>query len=63
MLKVMMNEPLPKNRDHFLNYLRLFFGNIYDLKSFKHEFSDMFDGGGLNRIADLLYIERVGITH
>jgi CCR4-NOT transcription complex subunit 7/8 len=62
-LKVMMNESLPMNRDMFFHYMKLFFPNIYDIKSFQHEFQDHFEGGGLNRIADLLDIDRIGITH
>lgn len=63
LLKIMMNETLPSNRTEFNRFLRLFFPNIYDIKSFQNEFSGMFEGGGLNRLADLLDIERVGVTH
>jgi hypothetical protein len=59
----MMNEVLPKQKDTFNSMLRVFFPNIYDIKTFQHEFSDLFEGGGLNRIADLLGIQRIGITH
>ena len=63
-LKLMMNETLPQYRDQFFNYLKLFFPNIYDIKSFFHEFSDHLDNvGGLNRIADILGIERIGMKH
>lgn len=51
-LKVMMNEALPKTREHFKSFLKIFFPNIYDIKSFQHEFSDLFESGGLNRLAD-----------
>lgn len=54
LLKIMMNENLPVSREQFYKYLRIFFPNIYDLKSFQHEFSNHFESGGLNRIADML---------
>ena len=63
LLKIMMNEKLPPSRDHFYKLLRIFFPHIYDLKTFQHEFSIHFEGGGLNRLADLLDIQRVGATH
>lgn len=62
LLKIMMNEYLPPNRDQFRKFLELFFPRIYDLKSFAQEFSPSFEGG-LNRMADNLGIERIGITH
>lgn len=63
LLKIMTNEGLPHLRDNFYQMLKIFFPNIYDLKLFQHEFSVHYEGGGLNRIADLLDIERIGITH
>lgn len=63
LLKIMMNEHLPKSKTDFSKLLRVFFPHVYDIKSFAHEFSDLFEGGGLNRIADILDIERVGMTH
>ena len=58
-----MNELLPKSKDNFYQLLKIFFPNIYDIKTFQHEFSDLIEGGGLNRLADQLNITRVGITH
>ena len=58
-----MNEILPNNRETFYTFLKIFFPNIYDIKTFQNEFSDHFEGGGLNRLADLLDIQRIGITH
>lgn len=56
LLKIMMNDLLPKTREQFYLYLKIFFPNIYDIKTFQHEFSDHFESGGLNRIADMLGI-------
>lgn len=58
-----MNELLPKSKENFYTLLKIFFPNIYDIKTFQHEFSDHFESGGLNRIADLLGIQRIGVTH
>lgn len=57
-----MNEYLPQTRDGFYKYLGIFFPKIYDLKTFMQEISPSLDGG-LNRIADLLGLQRVGVTH
>jgi hypothetical protein len=59
----MMNELLPKSKENFYQLLKIFFPNIYDIKTFQHEFSDVIETGGLNRIADQLGIQRIGITH
>lgn len=59
----MMNELLPNTREAFYLLLKIFFPNIYDIKTFQHEFSEIFEIGGLNRIADMLGIERIGVTH
>ena len=41
----------------------LFFPNVYDIKCFSHLLSPAFDGGGLNKLADILGVERIGTTH
>ena len=58
-----MNELLPNSRDKFFEYIRIFFPNVYDLKTIVPIFHPMLDGSGLTRIADMLGIDRVGITH
>ena len=63
MMKILMNECLPNSRELFDKLLRIFFPNIYDLKTFQHEFALYFEGGGLNRWADVLNIQRIGATH
>ena len=35
MLKILMNEKLPASRDHFEMYLKVFFPNLLDIKSFR----------------------------
>jgi CCR4-NOT transcription complex subunit 7/8 len=62
-LKIMMNDYLPSTREQFFEYIRLFFPNVYDLKTIVPMLHPMLDGLGLNRIADSLGISRVGITH
>ncbi len=62
-LKVMMNEPqLPPNRDTFFNFLSIFFPKVFDIKTFAHEFVPHFEGG-LNRLADILGVTRIGTNH
>jgi CCR4-NOT transcription complex subunit 7/8 len=62
LMKIMMNEYLPQSKDNFLKYLSIFFPHIYDIKSFSHEISANLEGG-LNKIADILGIQRIGVTH
>jgi len=52
----MMNEALSTSRNEFNRNIRLFFPNIFDIKAFQHQLSECFDGGGLNRLADILDI-------
>lgn len=63
LLRILMNEQLPINKDMYLRDLRIYFPYVYDIKSFQHHLSDILEGGGLNRIADMLEIQRVGTTH
>lgn len=63
LLRVLMDEELPRTFSECSQLLKTFFPNIYDIKSFAHEFQDFYEGGGLNRLADLLDIKRVGIMH
>ena len=63
LLKTLMNESLPQSKDHFHRLLRIYFPRIYDIKTFQHELDLQFEGGGLNRLADMLGIKRVGTTH
>ena len=63
-MKVMTNEMIPTNREHFYRLMKIFFPQVYDLKSFQHELSPHIDTYfGLNRLADILGLERVGTTH
>ena len=58
----MMNELLPIKRNEFDKYVSLFFPNVYDIKCFQHILSPAFDGG-LNKLADLLGVDRIGTVH
>lgn len=62
-LKIMMNDFLPQNKEQFFKLLTIFFPNVYDLKSFIASFYPSMENAGLNRIADSLGIDRVGINH
>ena len=62
LLKIMMNENLPPKIDIFNTFMGYFFPNVYDIKSFSVELSSNYEGG-LNRLAETLGIQRVGVTH
>lgn len=56
LLKLMMNDNLPHDRQLFNTFMKAFFPNVYDIKAFQTEFPDILEGGGLNRIAASLDI-------
>lgn len=59
-LKILRNETLPPTLLSFDQILKLFFPVIYDIKSFAPSLQAIYEGGGLNRIADLLELKRNG---
>jgi len=63
MLKVLMNESLPPSLTSFRQHLKIFFPNVYDIKSFAPEFSEVYEGGGLNKLAESLGVKRIGTMH
>lgn len=61
MYRVLANTPLPDSEDGFLDDLRCYFPNLYDIKYMKHEFEEL--RGGLSRLGDILSLDRIGQQH
>lgn len=61
LLKLAINDQLPKTEDKFEELLKLYFPNVYDIKILvmNHHFLK----GGLNKIANELKLERTGEVH
>ncbi|GMH34478.1 hypothetical protein BSKO_02312 [Bryopsis sp. KO-2023] len=63
LLKALTSRPLPETEGEFFELVQLFFPNLYDIKylpvvKFMAELQ-----GGLQRLADSLDVQRVGISH
>ncbi|KAG6486358.1 probable CCR4-associated factor 1 homolog 6 [Zingiber officinale] len=61
LLKILTCRRLPETREEFLQLVRTFFPVVYDIKHLMR-FSNSFHGG-LNKLAEQLEIDRVGICH
>ena len=61
MLRLLLNDNLPNNENDFLDCLKIYFPNIYDIKNLINENEDF--KGGLNKIAKELNVERFGEMH
>ena len=61
LLKSLRGEPLPNTVDEFLEFMKMFFPNAYDIKYLINE-NETYKGG-LNKIAKELNIERHGEVH
>ncbi len=61
MLRLLLNDNLPNNESDFLDCLKIYFPNIYDIKFLINENEDF--KGGLNKIAKELNVERFGEMH
>eukprot|EP00252_Welwitschia_mirabilis_P004153 TRINITY_DN14374_c0_g1_i1.p1 TRINITY_DN14374_c0_g1~~TRINITY_DN14374_c0_g1_i1.p1 ORF type:complete len:374 (-),score=11.76 TRINITY_DN14374_c0_g1_i1:95-1216(-) len=59
-VKILRDEPLPESRTKFLELVRTFFPNFYDVKHLMRH-RNLF--GGLQKLADMLYIPRYGSSH
>ncbi|XP_072970854.1 probable CCR4-associated factor 1 homolog 7 [Typha angustifolia] len=62
LLKVLTCRKLPDTSDGFFELMRVFFPNVYDIKHLTKFCSDALFGG-LSYIAEILGVERVGISH
>lgn len=61
MYRVLANTPIPDSEDGFLDDLKCYFPNLYDIKYMKHEFEEL--RGGLSRLGDMLCLDRIGQQH
>ena len=61
LLKVLTCQPMPDSEEDFFKLLKLYFPCIYDIK-FLMKFCDSLHGG-LNKLAEVLEVERIGPQH
>jgi len=61
LLRLLKNEELAIDEKSFLKELFTFFPNVYDVKHMTNDFSQL--KGGLNKLADILEVERYGPQH
>ena len=61
LLRLVLNDTLPKTEQKFEEVLNLYFPNVYDIKILV--FDNHFLKGGLNKIAHELKLERTGEMH
>ncbi|KAK1434305.1 hypothetical protein QVD17_00042 [Tagetes erecta] len=61
LLKVLTCKNLPDTQTGFFNLINMFFPTIYDIKHLMKFCNSLH--GGLNKLAQLLEVERIGICH
>ena len=61
LLKLLIEDLLPNNSNDFLDLMKIYFPNVYDIKYLINE-NELYKGG-LNKIANELNIERKGEVH
>jgi CCR4-NOT transcription complex subunit 7/8 len=61
LLKIILNEKLPQQRQQFQKYMDIFFPTLLDIKSFVR--LKIYQDGGLGKIADYLGVPREGTMH
>jgi hypothetical protein len=61
MYRNLANTLIPDSEDRFLDDLKIYFPNLYDIKFMKHEFENL--RGGLSRLGDILCLDRIGQQH
>uniref|UniRef100_A0A0D6R249 poly(A)-specific ribonuclease n=1 Tax=Araucaria cunninghamii TaxID=56994 RepID=A0A0D6R249_ARACU len=61
LLKAVTNQLLPVTREGFFELVSLYFPHVYDVK-YMMRFCDSLHGG-LDRLAELLSVQRVGVSH
>lgn len=63
LLKVLTNTELPESESDFFEQLKLWFGNIYDLKYMVKSCPTLNHRAGLNHLASELKVDRIGPAH
>ncbi|KAI4344264.1 hypothetical protein L6164_011511 [Bauhinia variegata] len=61
LVKLLSGKNLPDTQAEFLNLVKVFFPNLYDIKHLMRYCDGLY--GGLNKVADLLGVKRFGISH
>ena len=61
LLRLLTDQDLPEAQDEFFRLIRVYFPTIYDIKHLMKFCNSLH--GGLNKVAELLDVERVGICH
>ncbi|ESR40835.1 putative CCR4-associated factor 1 [Citrus sinensis] len=61
LLKLLTCQNLPDTQVEFFNLIRIYFPTVYDIKHLMKFCNSLH--GGLNKLAELLEVERVGICH
>ncbi|KAJ7955615.1 Ribonuclease CAF1 [Quillaja saponaria] len=61
LLKVLTRKNLPDTQAEFFNLIKIYFPNLYDIKHLMKFCNSLH--GGLNKLAELLDVERIGICH
>ncbi|XP_004504674.1 probable CCR4-associated factor 1 homolog 7 [Cicer arietinum] len=61
LLKLLTCQNLPDTQVGFFNLINMYFPNVYDIKHLMKFCNSLH--GGLNKLAELLEVERVGICH
>ena len=62
LLKLLINVDLPQSEDEFINELKLYFINFYDIRVIVKDNENLLKKG-LNRLAELLDVKREGQEH
>uniref|UniRef100_A0A5B6Z6F5 poly(A)-specific ribonuclease n=1 Tax=Davidia involucrata TaxID=16924 RepID=A0A5B6Z6F5_DAVIN len=61
LLKLLTCQNLPDTQVGFFKLIRLYFPKLYDIKHLMQFYNNLH--GGLNKLAELLDVERIGISH
>ncbi|KAI3982185.1 hypothetical protein MKX01_019091 [Papaver californicum] len=61
LLKLLTRKTLPDSQVGFFNLIKTFFPTVYDIKHLMKFCNSLH--GGLNKLAELLEVERIGICH
>jgi len=60
LIKQLLNQALPDTEEEFLDYLKMYFPNIYDIKYLMQHTNLV---GGLQYVSNCLQVERIGTQH
>lgn len=61
LLKILTCQNLPETQESFFKLIKMYFPTVYDIKHMMRFCNHLH--GGLNKLAELLEVERVGICH